>query len=198
MAAAKNSPEARKGFLPKRERAGRVPPTLRGERVLLRELREDDLGFCVAFANDPELRGWLRFERPMTEEGERAWLHGLSHSDEPQWLMAVAATGAPAGIIGLMEWDKVARHAELGLGILDPAARGRGIGGEAIRLVLRHAFHDLNLQRVHLRVHEDNPARRLYARAGFREEGVLRRDVYKRGAYRDAVVMGILREEWSA
>lgn len=174
-----------------------MPPTLRGERALLRSLREDDLDFCVAFANDPELRGWLRFERPMTEDSERAWLHGLAHTDEPHWLIAHAATGARAGLASLTGWNKAARHAEFGIGILDAGARGRGLGGDAIRLVLRYAFLDMNLQRVHLRVQEDNPARRLYERLGFREEGRLRRDVYKRGAYRDTVAMGILREEWS-
>jgi RimJ/RimL family protein N-acetyltransferase len=54
------------------------------------------------------------------------------------------------------------------------------------------------LQRVWLHVYADNPAARLYARLGFRPEGTLRRHAWKRGAYRDQLVMGLLAEEWRA
>lgn len=173
-----------------------MPPTLEGDRVRLRAPREDDLPFCLDFANDEELRGWLRFERPKREESERAWLLGLDDARDRVWLMEEPATGRPVGLISLTGWSHVARHAELGLGILDPADRGKGFGADAMRLVLRHAFIDMRLQRVHLTVHEDNPAQRLYERLGFRQEGRLHRHVYKRGAYRDLIQMGMLVEEW--
>jgi RimJ/RimL family protein N-acetyltransferase len=173
-----------------------MPPILVGKGITLRAPTEDDLPFLLAFANDPDLRGYLRFATPMTENHERAWLHGLDDARERVWLMTEPGTGRAFGSIGLSEWDRVARHAEVGLGILAPDDRARGLGGEALALVLRHAFHDMNLQRVWLHVVEDNPARRLYARMGFREEGALRRHHRKRGAWRDSIVMGLLREEW--
>ncbi len=171
-------------------------PVLRGQRVVLRAPTQDDVPFLLAFANDPDLRGWLRFAFPTTEEMESRWLRGLDGERERVWLMTDPADGRAMGTLGLSEWDRVARHAELGLGILSPADRGRGVGEEAVRLALRHAFVDLNLQRVWLHVVEDNPARRLYARLGFREEGRLRRHYHKRGAWRDGIIMGLLREEW--
>ena len=174
-----------------------MPPTLEGSRVRLRPVRDDDLSFLLAVANDPELRGWLRFERPTSESEERAWMAHL-HDDEGRvWVMEEAASRRPLGVISLTEWNQVARLAELGLAILEPADRGRGFGAEACRLALRHGFEEMGLQRVHLNVYEDNPAARLYLRLGFREEGRLRRHTYKRGAYRDVLVMGLLREEWS-
>jgi RimJ/RimL family protein N-acetyltransferase len=173
-----------------------MPPALVGPRITLRPPTESDIPYLLAFANDEELRGYLRFAMPMTESSERAWLYALDDTRERAWLMTETDGGRVVGNIGLSEWDQVARHAELGLGILAPADRGRGYGGEAMALVLRHAFHDMNLQRVWLHVIDDNPARRLYLRAGFREEGRLRRHHRKRGAWRDSIVMGLLREEW--
>jgi RimJ/RimL family protein N-acetyltransferase len=173
-----------------------MPPPLEGARVRLRAPAEADLPFLLAFANDPDLRGWLRFTFPATEDAERRWLEGLRDDQDRVWLMRDPATDRAMGSIGLHDWDRVARHAELGLGILRPDDRGRGVGGEAVRLVLRHGFEAMGLRRVWLHVVEDNPARRLYARLGFREEGRLRRHLYKRGAWRDSVVMGLLREEW--
>jgi len=173
-----------------------VPPELRGKRVVLRAPAEADLPFLLAFANDPDLRGWLRFTMPTTQEHERRWLEGLDDARDRVWLLCEADDGRVVGCVGLHGWDPVARHAELGLGILAPADRGRGLGAEACALALRHGFEAMGLQRVWLHVIEDNPARRLYERLGFREEGRLRRHLYKRGAWRDAIAMGLLREEW--
>lgn len=173
-----------------------MPPTLEGALARLRALRADDLAFCLDMANDPELRGWLRFVRPMSEAQERAWMAHLHDDEERVWIVEDAETGRRVGVVSLSGWSHVARHAELGVVVVEPQDRSRGYGGEACRLVLRHAFEDMNLQRVHLNVYEDNPAKRLYERLGFRMEGVLRRHTFKRGAFRDVHVMGLLREEW--
>lgn len=179
-----------------------APPILRGERVRLRPVRESDIDFCHAFANDPDLRPLLRFEVPATWEQERGWVHGLDEATQgPTWVIEPLddESAGPVGLFGLTSWHRVARHAELGLGILRATDRGRGFGEDAIRVALRHGFSPtgMNLQRVHLLVYDHNPARRLYERLGFRHEGTLRRHAYKLGAYRDVHCYGLLREEWS-
>lgn len=177
-----------------------LPPVLEGARVRLRPVREADLDFCHEFANSPELRPLLRFEVPISWEQERAWIHHLDAATQgPTWLMEDAQDGHSVGLFSLLEWQRVARHAELGLGILHPDDRGRGYGADAIRLGLAHAFspQGMNLQRVHLSVYDHNPARRLYERLGFRHEGTRRRHAFKAGAYRDLHEYGMLREEWS-
>lgn len=171
-------------------------PTLEGGLVRLRALREDDLDFCHAVANDPDLRGHLRFERPKTREGERMWMHGLDEERERFWVFETRAQERRVGLVSFTEWNRVARVAELGITILEAEDRGRGYGGDALRAALRHGFEQMGLQRVHLTVYDHNPARRLYERHGFRHEGRLRRHTYKMGAYRDVLVMGLLREEW--
>lgn len=170
-----------------------MPPTLRGPRLVLRPPTEADLPWLVRFANDESIRGWLRFERPITTASEAAWLDGLDDDRERVWLMTEGQR--ILGTIALVDWQHAARCAELGLAIQGEQDRGRGVGSEAMRLVLAHAFGEMGLQRVWLHVHEDNPAARLYRRLGFRDEGRLRRHAWKRGAYRDLLVMAILQEE---
>lgn len=105
-------------------------------------------------------------------------------------------------LIGGVELDEVRwNHGEtfVGIGIGDRAYWGKGYGTEAMRLILRFAFMELNLQRVSLNVFAYNPrAIRSYEKIGFvhegRQRGVLRRD----GQRFDLVFMGILREEWLA
>jgi RimJ/RimL family protein N-acetyltransferase len=87
----------------------------------------------------------------------------------------------------------------MGIGIGDREYWGKGYGTDAMHLILRYAFIELNLQRVSLNVFEYNlRAIRSYEKLGFvhegRSRGVLRRD----GCRYDLVFMGILREEWLA
>jgi RimJ/RimL family protein N-acetyltransferase len=87
------------------------------------------------------------------------------------------------GIVGLTEISWRNRLASLEIA-LDPNHWGQGYGGEALRLVLRYGFAELNLHRVQLTVFAYNEAaRRLYEKTGFRHEGAFREAVYRDGQY---------------
>jgi RimJ/RimL family protein N-acetyltransferase len=76
---------------------------------------------------------------------------------------------------------------------------GRGYGTDAMLIMLRFAFAELNLRRMALGVFANNPrAIRSYEKAGFQREGVVRGDCRRDGQRWDTVYMGILREEWEA
>jgi RimJ/RimL family protein N-acetyltransferase len=68
-----------------------------------------------------------------------------------------------------------------------------------MRLLLKHGFDTLNLNRIYLRVFETNPrAIRAYEKAGFTHEGCQRQAEFKEGRYLDVLVMSILRNEYLA
>jgi RimJ/RimL family protein N-acetyltransferase len=103
------------------------------------------------------------------------------------------------GDIGV--WIESWAHSEgwVGIGLGERDYWGNGYGTDAMRLMLRFAFDELNLQRVSLGVYAYNPrAIRSYEKAGFRREGVLRSDCLRDGQRWDSAFMGILREEWEA
>jgi RimJ/RimL family protein N-acetyltransferase len=85
----------------------------------------------------------------------------------------------------------------LGIGLGDRAYWGKGYGTDAVRVVLRYAFTELNLRRVTLGVFAYNGrAIRSYEKAGFKVEGRLRQYIARDGQRNDMIVMGVLREEW--
>jgi RimJ/RimL family protein N-acetyltransferase len=86
----------------------------------------------------------------------------------------------------------------VGIGIGEREYWGRGYGTDAMRVVLRFAFQELNLHRVSLSVFAYNErAVRSYVKAGFREEGRTRELMLREGTRHDVIEMGILREEWT-
>ncbi|EGK14681.1 spermidine N1-acetyltransferase [Desmospora sp. 8437] len=87
------------------------------------------------------------------------------------------------------------RYAHVGIS-LDPKVHNQGCGTDAMRILLRFIFEEMNLNKVKLEVFEFNPpAIRVYEKCGFRREGRLREEIFRYGRYHDVLVMGLLQEE---
>ncbi len=81
----------------------------------------------------------------------------------------------------------------------DKSYWSRGYGTDAIVTLLRFGFDEVNLHRVALEVNEDNArAIACYRKCGFVEEGRLRDHRFRRGEYRDTLIMGVLAGEFRA
>ena len=102
------------------------------------------------------------------------------------------------GNCSFMDVDHTARSAEVGLFIGDKSCWNQGYGTEVMRLLLRTGFGTLNLNRIFLRVDEDNKGGiRAYEKAGFVHEGLLRQAIYREQQYHDMLIMSVLRAEWN-
>lgn len=89
------------------------------------------------------------------------------------------------------------RDAFVGLALGDRNDWGRGYGTDAMQVMLRFAFTEVNLRRVTLSVFEYNPRGiRSYEKAGFQHEGRLRGALLRDGKRWDMLYMGILRDDW--
>lgn len=87
----------------------------------------------------------------------------------------------------------------MAIGIFDPQLLWKGLGSEAIRLLLRHAFQELRLHRIGIRVLAYNTrAIRAYEKCGFVIEGREREAAFVNGAWHDDVMMGLLETGFSA
>jgi len=107
------------------------------------------------------------------------------------------ADGALVGFVHLFDIDWPCRLAHFGIVIGETGRQGRGLGSEATALMVGYGFDTLNLDRIELRVVDGNaPARHIYAKLGFVDEGRLRRAAFIAGAPADVIVMGLLREEF--
>jgi RimJ/RimL family protein N-acetyltransferase len=94
-----------------------------------------------------------------------------------------------------IEWNNGTGHLTLGIG--DPNDRGKGYGREALALILRYAFAELNLYRLGATTFEYNErAIRFFEQAGFTVEVRRRQAIHRDGRRWDAIKLGLLQEEW--
>jgi len=118
-------------------------------------------------------------------------------SDRHWFTIHALADDKLLGDINLFVDHWAAREGFVGLGIGERDFWGKGYGTDVMKVILRYAFTEVNLQRVTLNTFEYNPrAIRSYEKAGFHHEGRQRQLLNREGKRWDMLYMGILREDW--
>jgi len=172
---------------------------LKSAHLLLTPPTVADLPIMFDWINDREQVLSNAPYKPVTEEAHKAWFESIQQrNDLVIFGIRLLEDKRLIGSCQLHSINHVHRSAELQIRIGEPSQRGQGYGTEAVRLLLDFAFKDLNLHRVYLHVFSTNAAAiRLYEKAGFKREGLLRKAAHIDGAYVDIVMMGILREDYA-
>lgn len=163
-----------------------------GERVQLREIEEEDLEVIVAWRNDPEILKWLFSYLPLCMSKQRTW-YKTYVEDDTQQIFAVEVGKKSVGTVGLSHIDYRNQRAELGI-LMDKNWQKKGIGREALNLLIEFAWNEMNLRKIKALVLKENEAAiKLYKSCGFVEEGVLKEEIYKNGEFKDVIVMALMR-----
>lgn len=109
--------------------------------------------------------------------------------------------GRDVGMLSLIGINPVNRHAEPARFLLgdEVAVRGVPAAVEAMKLLYAHAFDTLDLVRLHGTVAGGNPRMLKWQKyLGMQEEGCMRRHYFIDGVFRDAIIVGLLKDEYLA
>jgi RimJ/RimL family protein N-acetyltransferase len=177
------------------------PATLTGPRLRFTALGPEHFDAVRRWRSDPEVtRYWITQDTP-DEAVIRDWYERNQADGALVW--AILIQDEPVGYVTLFELDDINRKAELALMIGERSAWGQGFAKEALSTVLRHAFTPtdaggLGLHKVWLAVFAENTAaRRAYQSIGFREDGILREDMFRDGVWHDQLLMSVLDDEFN-
>lgn len=176
--------------------------TLLGQRIKLRWLEDRDASDLFDLYSDPEvMRYWSHAPWSTLEQARMAI--DEAHSDYAtgaslHCAIEHRATGALIGSCALYAFAAQNRCASLGY-LLSRAHWGQGYLSESMRILLDHAFTELELNRVEVDVHCCNTASaRALERLGFRREGCMRERWIVEGRKHDTESYGLLRSDWLA
>ncbi len=162
--------------------------------MLLRPLQSGDLIPYHQFLSDPEVNVWLEdaCQRPLIlSEVENALFHQLWTT----W--AIEQDDELIGVSGFSKYDAARSVARFFIVIGKKELWGQGIGGAAMKEVLRRGFEDLGLRKIESDYLQPNLAsEKLHKRHGFTVEGCLRQDAWRRGEWVDRVLLSLLRDEY--
>lgn len=174
---------------------------LPGARIRLRTIAEGDVDAIMEWINDPDItRNFAAFAEPISRAQELAFIRAMRASDADR-LFAIepAGGGALIGTAGLHRIYWPAKNGRLGLMIGQRDQQGRGLGQEAMKLLIAYGFERLGLHKLWLVHYADNQRMRHVAgKLGFVQEGVLRDEYFHGGRWHDMVRHALLAPHWRA
>lgn len=171
-----------------------------GERVRLRAISSGDAQVCFELVHGMgAITDWIEWDGPETveelEEGYSAWLTDTEELTQYKFAIVDRDTDAWAGSIDIrhLTEDPVA---SIGYFIGVPF-QGRGLGSEAVHLVVELAFRELAVLLVRAEVFSGNhPSMRVLEKAGLHRDQGQESSFEKGGKIIEEHVYSISRAEW--
>lgn len=175
-------------------------PILETDRLYLRPFRLDDAATVQQLAGHPAIaETTINIPHPYVDGMAEAWIstHADRFASDQEMPLAICLKpdGTLIGAISLMGIVR-GQESELGYWVGHPYWN-RGYCTEAAQAMLRYAFTELGMVRVHARHFTRNPASgRVMQKIGLRHEGAHSQFVKKWDRVEDLELYGLLESEW--
>lgn len=162
---------------------------LEGKNVNLRVAEKEDAPLIAEWWNDMrylgEHQGLMTISKTQTEK---------KILENPNFFIIEKKDGTKIGHVD--GWIKGSGVIEIGFAIV-PSERRKGYGTETVRLMVDYYFLTKDIVRIEARTGKDNlSSQKALEKAGFSNEGIMRKSLFARGKYIDMCLYSILREEW--
>ncbi|MDN5319822.1 MAG: UDP-4-amino-4,6-dideoxy-N-acetyl-beta-L-altrosamine N-acetyltransferase [Thermococcaceae archaeon] len=158
-------------------------------------LNKRDLEIIRNWRNKEDIRKWMYTDHVIAPEEHFNWVHRLRTKNTAVYFL-VKYNNEPVGVVGLSNIDMKDKSASVGIYVGNEKFKGKGLGKLMMYALLKFSFDILDLNRVQIEVFSDNiVAIHLYEKF-FQKEGILREFKFKNGAFKDVIVMSILKKEW--
>lgn len=152
--------------------------------------------------NEPEFtqlylgRSAHNFQYKVVEDEVLLAMHSSPATGHFELAIETAVENRYVGNAFLRKINLLDRNAEFGIFIGPPELWGKGLGGEATRLMLQYGFKEIGLHRIWLIVFPFNErAIRCFEKCGFKREGVFRDALFSGGRFHDIYCMSILEDQ---
>ena len=171
-----------------------------GEKVKLRAYKKEDIKIECEYLNDNELKRLLvnYIPYPMILEQEEKWFESLLDAkDSYNFAIEDLETGKYIGGCGINSINWLNRYVVIGIFIGDKNYWGKGYGTDALKVLVKFIFEQMNMNKIKLNVFSFNKrAIRCYEKCGFQVEGILKQELFRDGQYHDEYVMALFYEDW--
>ncbi len=175
---------------------------MEGTSIRLRPLDERDLDAMYRWHSDTELIRYMQAyqDPPITHSQiEKRIQKSLAGSHDRVDMIIESKDGQRAGVVYLQDIDYRNRKAEIGVIVGEHDQQGKGMGTEAVEMILQVGFERLSLHRIYGSIDPANvPSIRVFENLGFTRDGALREDWWANGQPWDAIIYSMLSHEYFA
>ena len=183
------------------EKEVKVFPFITGERIDLVPENTKWIDLYCKWKNDPEVRRYSRNAWPRTIEEIKKRSEPVPRGqmrESIDFTIYHKSDKRPIGIIGFGHINWVDRNANMFAMIGEPDYWGKGIVGEASKLVIEYGFSELNLHKIYAGIYTPNErSHRAAEKLGFNKEGVFKEEQYVDGQYHDVHKFALFKRDWN-
>ena len=167
-------------------------------KLVAKRFSEEDIADRVSWVNHESIYTNMYFDFPASVENTRNWYNSLaSRQNRMDFSFYDLDKNICVGMAGVTDIDLKNGNAEFYV-FINPELQGKGIGKSITQWTINYSFLQYSLNKVFLKTDTTNRiAIKVYERLGFQQEGVQRKHTFKSGEYKDRVLFGLLRYEWS-
>lgn len=170
---------------------------LKGEKIQLRALEPTDLDFLYLIENNTDFWEYGNIQTPLSKFVLKQYLDNAMRDiyDIKQLrLSIVLPSGEMVGLIDFYDFDPKNKRVGVGLVISEEKHRGKGYALEAIQLLCKYAFSQLDVHQVYANIGEDNTkSMDLFKKAGFQKTGVKKDWNFYAGSFKDEVLFQLIK-----
>ncbi len=164
---------------------------LEGKTVNLRIAEKEDLSLAAEWLNKLDYFGEYNPLMQISKAELQKMYENLS--PEERWFFIEKKDGSKVGSIS---HRPVGKAQEIGYAILS-SERKKGYCSETVMIMVDYLFLSKNIARIQAHTDVRNEvSQKVLGKAGFKKEGVVRKNAFYYGELRDSCLYSILREEW--
>ena len=159
-----------------------------GEKIVLRAVESDDNAMLLSLINDPDTEMMLGGSSwPVSEVEQLKWFENQEKSrDVLRCIIALREDSKAIGTIILSDIDQKNATGHIHIKMSKDGGRCKGYGTDAVNTMVQYAFEELRLNCIYANILSYNNASvRLFERCRFKNDGVLRQRIFKKGEYVD-------------
>lgn len=171
--------------------------TLIGENICLRALEPEDLDFIYSIENNEDFWEVSNTQTPYSRFLIKQYLEN-AHQDiyeAKQLRLVIESKNKAIGLIDLFDFDSKNQRVGLGILLSDYNSRDKGIGKEAVRLLIDYVFTHLQMHQIYVNIGENNSASlKLFTNFGFQQVGVKKDWIRVNHSYKDELMFQLIKE----
>ena len=173
---------------------------LHTERLLLRRITESDVKNIFEIYSDPETArfDWYYPIESMDKVTKiiDSFEEGYEEKEEITWGVVRKDDNKLIGYCCLGDFQEGPRSCEIGYGF-NREYWNKGYGTEAVQILVKFAFEEMNINRIAGTVTLGNDASiKALKKCGFQQEGIFRQRTFMKGEFVDDVILAILMEDY--
>jgi len=175
-------------------------PVLETNRLILRKLSMRDVNDIFEYASIPKVAQHVMWEHHRSVADSlhflRAVIQQYQNGVPSPWGMVYKENNKLIGTGGYHIWNPTHRRAEIGYA-LSPEYWNKGLMTEAMIVMIKFGFENLNLNRIEALCNVENTAsERVMQKCGMKYEGTIREHIYVKEEFHNLKLYSILKSEF--